>query len=118
MARVVALLAHAPGLPEGDVAHGMELRLRLAPQGQIDIPAYERDPQPWRCRRYWPHRQDWWGELIRVDDGDGWALRAEGDPDEPLWSLSLSRLRPGEHLSLRRPSGEELVFRIVQVEQD
>ena len=40
---------------------------------------------------------------------------ARHDPDEPLWELSLSLIRPGEYLTLRRPSGEALVFRIVQV---
>ncbi len=115
MARVVALLAHGPGLPEGDTLHGMELHLCLNGQGELDLGAYKADPQPWRVRRYWPHREDWWGQLIEVE-GLGWALRAESDPDEPLWQFTLRRLRPGEYLTLRRPNGEELVFRIVQVE--
>jgi len=40
------------------------------------------------------------------------------DPEEPIWSLSLKLLRPGAYVTLHRPNGEELVFRIVQVEQD
>ena len=111
------MLAHAPGMPAGDLSHGMELIVCLTPQGQIDRSAYAVAPLPWRTRRSWPHREDWWGDLILVDERQ-WALRAERDPDEPLWNVTLNLLRPGEYISLHRPSGEELVFRIVQVEQD
>lgn len=116
MARITALLAHGPGQPEGDIAHGLELRLCLTPQARIDPVAYEADPLPWRARRFWPDRDDWAGELIR--EGSGWALRRQGGEDEPLWDLSAAILRPGAYLTLHRPSGEELIFRVVQVEQD
>ncbi len=94
----------------------MELTVCLTSQAQIDRAAYVAAPLPWRTRRSWPHRADWWGELIL--DERGWGLRAEGDPEEPIWSLSLKLLRPGAYVTLHRPNGEELVFRIVQVEQD
>jgi hypothetical protein len=116
MAKVTALLAHGPGLPEGDIAQGLELRLCLTPEARIDLLAYEADPLPWRTRRFWPGREDWAGELIRVDEG--WALRRQGGEDEPLWDFSPAIMRPGGYLTLRRPSGEELIYRIVQVEQD
>ncbi len=116
MAKITALLAQAPGLPEGDITHGLELHACLTGQAQIDAAAYLVDPLPWRVRRNWPDREDWWGELIRVD-GEGWALRRQGGEDEPLWDFVFGILRPGEYVMLRRPSGEELVFRIVQVEE-
>lgn len=114
MAKVTALLANGPGIPAGDVSHGMELSVCLTPQGQIDRASYLVPPLPWRTRCSWPHLDEWRGKLILVDERS-WALRAERDADEPLWNLALYLLRPGECLTLRPPSGEELVFRIVQV---
>jgi hypothetical protein len=116
MAKITALLAHGPGQPEGDVAHGLEMRLCLTPEARIDFAAYQADPLPWRTRRFWPDREDWAGELIRVDES--WALRSQRGEDEPLWDFIPAIMRPGEYLTLRRPSGEELIYRIVQGEQE
>ena len=117
MARVTALLAHAPGLPEGDITHGLEFTLCLDARGHIDLAAYGSAPLPWRTRRYWPGRPDWWGELVR-DDGSHWALRRQGGEDEPIWTLSFGVMRPGALVSLHRPNGETLIYRIVKVEQE
>ena len=38
--------------------------------------------------------------------------------DDPVWTLEARICRPGDYLTIRRPDGEELVFRIVAVEQD
>ncbi len=115
MALIRALLAQGPGLPDGDTERGLELRVCLTPQGLIDLPAWEADPLPWPARRFWPDRPDWSGELIRVEEM--WALRARSD-DEPLWDFEARVLRPGDYVTLRRPDGEELVFRIVSVDPD
>lgn len=92
----------------------MELVLCLTPDGQPDAPDGGRG-EPWRVRRFWRDRPDWNGLLISVGD-DRWAMRAADDPDEPLRDLQARTFRPGEYLTLRRPDGTELSFRIVSVE--
>ncbi len=49
-------------------------------------------------------------------DQDRWGLCATSDPDEPLWEIGGREFRPGGYLTLRRPNGEELSFRIVSIE--
>ena len=121
MAKILASLAAAPGLPQGSIEHGLEMKVLLTPQGQIDPAAYFADPAPWRARRFRPNRRDWRGEVVLVDESNieaGWALRGEQDMDDPVWILEARICRPGDYLTIRRPDGEELVFRIVAVEQD
>jgi hypothetical protein len=117
MARVMMLLAQGPGKPSGDVRQGLDLRACLNNQGHIDVAAYEADPLPWRARRFWPDREDWFGHLIMIDEGE-WGLLSEKGDNEPVWDLSGKTFRPGEYVTLRRPDHEELIFRIVNVEQD
>jgi hypothetical protein len=114
MAKLTCLLAHGPGFPEGDTERGLDLSVTLTAQAQIDAAAFEIDTLPWPARRFWPDREDWHGELIRVDEG--WAIRAARGDNEPLWDFEARVLRPGEYVILRRPDGEELVFRIVGVD--
>lgn len=121
MAKILAILAAGPGLPTGNVEHGLELHVGLTPQGHIDPVAYFADPDPWRARRFRPGREDWRGEVVLVDEGNidaGWALQGEQGMDGPVWTLDARICRPGDYLNIHRPDGEELVFRIVGVEQD
>jgi hypothetical protein len=111
MFRVMALLASGPGFPEGDVAQGLELSVRLTGQGQID-PSAARDE--FHARRFWPDRDDWQGALEWLETG--WALRNHRSPDEPLWELDVRNVRPGDYITLRRPEGGDAIFRIVSVE--
>jgi hypothetical protein len=112
LSRLTAVLARGPGQPEGDPRCGIEIDLCLDQRGQIE-PACATD-EPWRARRFWPDREDWWGELVAVDDG--WGLRSTGGDDEPVWELHGRLLRPGEYITLVRPNDAESVFRIVNVE--
>ncbi|MBS0560744.1 MAG: hypothetical protein JSR21_11885 [Proteobacteria bacterium] len=109
MFRIIALLASGPGQPEGDVAQGIELAVPLSPQGQVDPAAAGA-----LVRRFWPDRDEWTGALEQIDGG--WALRSTRGADEPLWELDLRIVRPGEYVSLRRPDGDDAIFRIVSVE--
>jgi hypothetical protein len=111
MFRVMALLANAPGFPEGDVAQGIELAVALNGQGQIDPGAAG---EGFRARRFWPDREDWQGAIEWLDTG--WAMRNERGPDEPLWEIELRVVRPGDYITLRRPDGANAVFRIVSVD--
>jgi hypothetical protein len=109
--RIIALLASSPRHPQGDTRCGMEIVLGLTAESRPDPLASE----PGRVRRFWSDRPDWHGLLV-AHDNDTWAVRAADDPDEPLWDLEGRTFRPGEYLTLRRPDGTELAFRIVSVE--
>lgn len=116
LTRVTALLAQGPGQPEGDIGQGLELHLGLTTDGRIDPETFLTDPRPWTARRFRPERPDWHGELIR-DDG-AWNLRGGTAEDGPQWIIEVRTMHPGDYLTLRRPDGEEFVFRVVGVTQD
>jgi len=109
MFRVMALLASGPGFPEGDVAQGLDLVVPLTGQSQIDVAA-----AGCQVRRFWPDREDWQGTLEWLETN--WALRDERSADAPLWELDVRVVRPGDYMTLRRPDGGDVVFRIVSVE--
>ena len=113
LSQVTALLARGPDQPNGDTRCGIVLEVCLTPQGNLDPAACSKEP--WRVRRFWRDRPEWRGALLRLDDGK-WGMQAASNPDEPLRELDGQVFRPGEYLMLRRPNGEELVFRIVSVE--
>ncbi|MBV8095355.1 MAG: hypothetical protein JO110_19425 [Acetobacteraceae bacterium] len=114
---MTSLLAQGPGSPSGNTDIGLELNVKLTAQSHLDTHAYEADPRPWPVRRYWPDQPEWHGGLVALEEG--WALCSKDSGDNaPLWALGARVFRPGEYITLRRPDGEELVFRIVNVEQD
>ena len=114
MVKLTMLLAQGPGLPEGDLADRIELSLALTSQGQIDVAAFEADPMPWLATRDHPSRQRRQFEFVRLDEG--WALQSLRSEDDPLWTFCGAVYRPGELVMLRRPDGEELLFRIVSAD--
>jgi hypothetical protein len=111
--RVTALLARGPGQPNGDIRCGIELTVCLTPSGHLN--PGECETLPGRVRRFWRDRPDWQGILQRIDE-NRWGLQAVDNPDEPLRELEATVVRPGAYLILRRPNAEELVFRVVSVE--
>ena len=113
LSRLTAVLARGPGQPSGDPRCGLEIDLCLDPRGHIEASCSP--DQPWRVRRFWSDRPDWHGELAPVDEH--WGVRSiGGGDDEPVWELQGGVLRPGEYITLVRPSDAEFVFRIVNVE--
>jgi len=110
------ILAYAPGRPEGDLADRLELRVSLTPQGQLDDASFLAAELPWPSLRVLPDGTVRPGDLVLLDAG--WALRSARSEDDPLWALEGRVFRPGELVTLRRPDGEEHVFRIVNVETD
>src|SRR5580704_16176708 len=100
MARVVMLLAHGPGQPEGDLSYRLELSVALTPQGALDEAAF--GAAPWPTRRVLPDGRELAGELVRA--GAGWALRSAVGEDAPLWDFQCGVVRPGEYATLRRPN--------------
>jgi hypothetical protein len=116
LAKVTMLLAYAPGRPEGDLSDRLELRVCLTPQGQLDDAAFAASPLPWPSLRVLPDGGERPGALVALETG--WALRSVRSEDDPLWALEGRVFRPGELVTLRRPDGEELVFRVVNVEAE
>ncbi len=116
MAKLIMLLAKGPGRPDGDIDDRLTVRLALNQQGQIDPYAYDNDPIPWLAMRERPGMQDKHSELIRLDDG--WALQSMVSEDDPLWTFEGHVFRPGDLVRLRRPDGEDLLFRIVASTRD
>lgn len=114
LCRVTALLASGPGQPAGDTRTGLEFVVCLDARGHPDFDACRVD-RDWDVRRFWPDRPDWRGNLVRLEDG-AFGMHSAASPDEPVRQLHGRVFRPGEYLSLPRPSGEHLVFRIVSVE--
>jgi len=116
MTKVVMLLVQGPAQPEGDLNDRIEMRMVLTPQAQIDDAAWEAGILPWIAVRDRPGHSTGRSELVRIDRG--WALRGLGGEDEPLSSLTVHIVRPGELVVVRRPNGDELLYRIVAVEPD
>ena len=116
MQKVTMLLAYGPEAPEGNTAEGLELRVCLTPQGQLDEQAYGIDPNAWRGRRFRPHGPDRTVELVRLENG--WALRRMETDDAPVWPIGAGMLRPGEYVTICPPAQPEQVFRIVSVESE
>lgn len=114
MAKLLLVLAQAPGLPNGDLEDRLELRLALTAHGRLDDDAFESATSPWLATRERPGRMPVQSELIRLDGG--WALQSLAHDNDPLWAFEGWVFRPGELVRLRRPDGTELLFRIVQVE--
>lgn len=103
------VLAHGPGLPNGDLNDRMTLTAALTAQGQLDPEQNEGSAS--RVRLGQPDKRS-----VLVPQGEGWALRGLHGDDDPLWTIDAHIWRPGEPVVLRRPDGEELIYRIVASE--
>ncbi len=110
------LLARGPGLPEGDLNDRLVVHAQLTAQGQLDWDGAHADPEPWHASRERPGQPAKALELVPLDTS--WFLRSMTSDDDPLWAFDAMIMRPGEPVVLRRPDGEELIFRIVSSEAD
>ena len=116
MTKLTMLLAQGPGLPDGDVQDRLVMRLDLTGQGHIDMDAYNAAPTPWLASRERHGAEPRHLEVVRLDEG--WALQSTRSEDDPIWTFEGHVFRPGELVSLRRPSGDEMLFRIVSAERE
>lgn len=110
------LLAQGPGQPEGDVDDRLIMGLCLTQQGLIDLDAYHATPSPWLATRERAGHEPRALEIVRIDEG--WALQSTRSEDDPIWTFDGHVFRPGELVRLRRPDSQELLFRIVSIEQE
>lgn len=114
MTKITLVLAQGPEHPEGDVAERLVMDLALTAQAQIDIASYEQAQTPWLAIRDTKGRPPRDLEIIRLDEG--WALQSTDSLDDPIWVFEGQIYRPGELVRLRRPDGEDMLFRIVATE--
>jgi len=111
--RVTAILARGPGLPAGDTSATLEMEVCLDANAALAAP--KGCGPAGTARRTWPDREPWSGELVPLDGR--WGLRGVGEGDDaPVWELQGRVMRPGEYVTLVRPTDEESVFRVVNVE--
>ncbi len=111
MAKLTLVLAHGPDKPEGDIDDRLFLDLVLTSQGQIDGASYDSAPSPWLASRQYDGDAPRRLEVIRLDEG--WALQSTNSLDDPIWVFEGHVFRPGELVRLRRPDGQEMLYRIV-----
>ena len=114
MTKLLLVLAHGPDHPEGDIKDRLTLEMALTSQGQIDMASYEAAPTPWLASRQYDEAPPRNLEIIRLDEG--WALQSTNSLDDPIWVFEGHVFRPGELVRLRRPDGQELLYRIVASE--
>ena len=114
MTKLMLVLAHGPDRPEGDITDRLVLELALTSQGQIDLASYDAAPTPWLAARQHEGAAPRTLEVIRLDEG--WALQSTNSLDDPIWVFEGHVFRPGELVRLRRPNGDQLLYRIVASE--
>ena len=116
MTKLTLLLVQGPSKLEGDLDDRMVLCPALTPQGHMDVDAYHVAIRPWLAWRMRPGAEPRSLEIIRIDEG--WALQSTNSEDDPIWTFEGSIFRPGELVRLRRPNGEDYLFRIVSAEAE
>lgn len=116
MTKLTLLLARGPNKPDGDLEDRLVMKLCLTHKGQIDLAAYEHAPEPWLAVRERPGAGQRAMEVVRIDEG--WALQSNNSLDDPIWLFEGHVFRPGELVRLRRPDGEQLLYRIVASESE
>lgn len=108
-------LARTPEFPEGSAAHAFLLHLPLGADGRIEPHVLAANPARAIVRRAWPGEPDMSGYVIA--SGQGWALsyRPGEEDDEPIFHLADHAIRRGEYLTLTKPDGQSLPFRIASL---
>lgn len=114
MTNLTLVLAHSPEQPDGDIEDRLVVALQLTAQGQIDTSSYEAAETPWLAHRQVNGTAPRDLEVVRLDEG--WALQSTTSLDDPICVFEGHIYRPGELVRLRRPDGQELLYRIVASE--
>ncbi len=115
MFTVTLVLAAAAGRPEGDISDRIVLRAALTQQETLDAGVHE-GAGSWAAQRTLPDGTVRPLDLVRAEDV--WLLRSTRHEDEPLWRVESRTIRPGEYVTLTRPDGETLTYRVVGVERE
>lgn len=116
MTKVTMVLANGPLMQDGDLNDRLEMQVVLTAHGHLDATAWETGTNPWLAVRQRVGKPTRTGELVKIDEG--WALRDIDSEDGPLSALNALIIRPGEIVTVVRPKGDELIYRIVAVDPD
>ena len=109
------VLASGPGRADGDIADRIVAQVALTPQTALDIVAHDEAGGSWAAERTRADGTVRALELVRLD-GE-WSMRSTRGEDEPLWRVEARSIRPGEYVTLHRPDGDSLTYRVVGVEE-
>ena len=85
---------------------------------RIDEAALAQHPKMATVRRFWPNEADRSGYLVRNERGLAIAFESAEADGESLVHLESGMVRLGECLSLRKPDGRIVPFRVVSVRGD
>jgi hypothetical protein len=112
LVRVAAVLMRAPALPAGDIGQTLAFIAGLTPDGRLDEQSYRETADYWRAEGSVPGAPAVIGRIVMDRE---WGLRPGPGEEDPIWRLTAHSVRPGEYITLFRPDGAELVFRVVNV---
>ena len=109
------VLASGPGKPDGDITDRIVIQAALTPHTTLDTVAHDDAGGSWHAERTRPDGAVRALELVRLDEE--WSMRSTRGEDEPLWRVEARSVRPGEYVTLHRPDGDSLIYRVVGVEE-
>jgi len=112
---ITMVLANAPGKPDGDVSDRVVIQAALTLQTILDDAAHDDAGGSWPAERTRADGTTRALELVRLD-GE-WSMRSTRGEDEPLWRVEARSIRPGEYVTLHRPDGDSLMYRVVGVDE-
>jgi len=111
---ITLVLAAAAGRPKGDISDRIVLHAALTQNEMLD-PGAHGAVATWPAERTLPDGTIRPLDLVRVESV--WLLRSTRHEDEPFWRVEARSVRPGEYVTLTRPDGEMLTYRVVGVER-
>ena len=105
-------LARNPAYPEGSPHHGYLLHAPLDRSGRLDLEAYEAERSRAVVEEFWGDKDPKRGRLVHRNR-NLWCFAFGENDEEPIFHFGDHRFVPGEYLTVRDLSGEDLTFRVV-----
>jgi hypothetical protein len=120
LSRIILRLARNPGSgrPEGDPSRGYTIVAPLDAQGRLDVDAWRKDKRRCTVIRFSPDAEEA-ADGFLTHRGSHWHFHydEEGEgPDEPLFRLGDHKLALGEYVAIKELDGDELVYRVAEVQ--
>lgn len=101
-----------PGHPIGNRLCGYTWLLPLDGNYQIDVEAWEKNPELFTVTRFWDSESDREGQLARTLNGS-WCITYQDGDQEPVFQLEQEKLLPGEFVDIRDHGDQMHIFQIV-----
>ncbi|WP_421792400.1 hypothetical protein [Hyphobacterium sp.] len=121
LSRVVMRLSRNPGTshPDGDDHRGYTIVAPLDGSGHLDLDFWRKNREKCIVLRFSPdedEKADGW----LTHRGSHWYFRYDEEdegPDEPVYRLGDHVLRLGEYLTIHEADGEDLTYKITDVQK-